>query len=132
MVAILNFRSKQFYSREEVKNRFSRWRPSRISNQQDFSYFLPTSHPDASYQVQERKRKIDFQDGSHNGHLGFPIRTNLAIFDVQVTLMLPTEFQVSWPFSSGEEVKNFQDGHHSSHLGFQIGMILAFFELQVT
>ena len=43
--------------------------------------------------VQEKKRKIDFQDG---GHLGFPIRMILAIFDLQVTLMLPTKFGVNW------------------------------------
>ena len=40
--------------------------------------------------VQEKKRKIDFQDGFHGGHLGFLIGTILAIFDLQVTLMLPT------------------------------------------
>ena len=33
--------------------------------------------------------KIDFPDG---GRLEFPIETILAIFDLQVTLMLPTEF----------------------------------------
>ena len=69
----------------EAKNRFSRWPPWRhswIDTQQDFSYFWSTSHPNASYQVstglsvQEKKRKIDFQDG---GHLGFPIGTILAI-----------------------------------------------------
>ena len=37
---------------------------------------------------------IDFQDGGHGGHLGFLIRTILAIFDLQVTLMLPTKFRV--------------------------------------
>ena len=51
--------------------------------------------------VQEKKRKIDFQ-----GHLGFPIGTILAIFDLQVTLMLPSKFGVNWPFGSGEEAKN--------------------------
>ena len=50
--------------------------------------------------VQE-KPKINFQDGGHRSHLGYPIRTILVIFDLQVTLMLPTKFQVSWPFSSG-------------------------------
>ena len=43
-----------FGSREEAKNRFSRWgswRPSWISDRHDFSYFWSTSHPDASYQV---------------------------------------------------------------------------------
>ena len=51
-------------------------------------------------------RKIDFQDGCHVGHLGYPIGTILAIFDLQVTLMLPSKFGVNWPFSSGEEAKN--------------------------
>ena len=40
--------------------------------------------------VQEKKQKIDFQDGCHGGCLGFPIGTILAIFDLQVTQMLPT------------------------------------------
>ena len=56
--------------------------------------------------VQEKKRKIDFQDGGHGGHLGFQIGTILAIFDLQVTLMLPSNFGVNWPFGSGEEAKN--------------------------
>ena len=30
----------------------------------------------------------------------------LAIFDIQVTPVLPFKFQVNWPFGSGEEVKN--------------------------
>ena len=51
--------------------------------------------------VQEKKRKIDFQDGGHGGHLGFPIRMILAIFDLQVTPMLPTKYQVNWPRGVG-------------------------------
>ena len=31
-----------------------------------------------------------------SSQLGFPIGTNLATFDVQVTLMLPTKFRVNW------------------------------------
>ena len=54
----------------------------------------------------EKKRKIDFQDGCHGGHLGFRIGMILAIFDLQVTLMLPSKFGVNWPFGSGEEAKN--------------------------
>ena len=100
---------------EEAKKRFSRWppwQPSWISDQHYFSYFWSTSHPDASYQVwiglsaQVMKWKIDFQDGGHDGHLGFPIGTILAIFDLQVTPMLPTNFRVNWHLGLGEEAKN--------------------------
>ena len=48
------------------------------------------------------EQNIDFQDG---GHLGFPIGKILAIFDLQVTRMLSTKFQVNWPFGSGEGEK---------------------------
>ena len=77
-----------------------------------FSYFCSTRHPDASYQVSsqlalhyEKKEKIDFQDDSHRGHLAFPIITIFTIFDLQVSLMLPTKIQVNWPFSSKERSK---------------------------
>ena len=33
---------------------------------------------------------------SHGGYLAFPNETILAIFDLQVTLMTPTKFQVNW------------------------------------
>ena len=56
--------------------------------------------------VQEKKRKIDFQDGGHGGHFGVPIGTILAIFDLQDTPMLPSKFGVNWPFGSGEDEKN--------------------------
>ena len=68
-------------------------------------YFLSTSHLDGlesvGLSVQEKKRKIDFQDGGRGGHLGFPIGTILAIFDLQVTPMLPTKYQVNWPRGVG-------------------------------
>ena len=69
----------------------------------DFYRFLSVSHPDASYQisspflwVQEKKRKTDFQDGN-TAKYGFRIGTNLAIFDLQVTLQLPTKSS-QWAF----------------------------------
>ena len=34
------------------------------------------------------------------------IGTILANCDLQVTPMLPTKFQINWPFGSGEEAKN--------------------------
>ena len=37
--------------------------------------------------------KKGFQDGCHGGHLGYLIRTILAILDVQVILMFPSSFE---------------------------------------
>ena len=82
-----------FGSGEEAKNRFSRWllwRPSWISDLHNFYLFLIYKSPRcflASLEsigllVQEKKRKIDFQDGCHGGHLGFLIGKILAIFDL--------------------------------------------------
>ena len=50
--------------------------------------------------------KTDFQDDRHGNHLPFPTGTILAIFDPQVTPLLPTKFQGNWPFGSGEKAKN--------------------------
>ena len=51
---------------------------------------LPTCFESNGLSVLEKKQKIDFQDGCHDGHLGFLIGMILAIFDLQVTLMLST------------------------------------------
>ena len=53
--------------------------------------------------VQEKEFNIGFQDGEH---LGFPIRTSLAIFYLQVTSILRLKFRVNWPFCSKEKVQN--------------------------
>ena len=79
---------------------------------------------------EEAKNRLSRWRGSH---LWFPIRTILAILDLQVTLMLPTKFQVSWPFGSGEEANNtFSRWPPCGHLGFLIRMLLAIFDLHVT
>ena len=80
--------------------------------------------------VQEKKQKTDFQDICHGGHLGFPIGMILAIFYLQVTPMLPSNFGGKWPFGSREEAKN----RFSRWRPFwiPIGTILAIFDLQVT
>ena len=93
---------------EEAKNRCSRWqpwRPSWISDRHDFSFFMykspqcsPLSLESIGLLVQEKKRRIDFQDG---GHFGFPIETILAISVLQVTPMLPLRYQVNWPRGVG-------------------------------
>ena len=55
--------------------------------------------------VQAKKTELDFQDGGFGGHLGFPIKIILAIFDLHVTLILPLKFQVNRYFGSGEGSK---------------------------
>ena len=74
MVAILDFQSEQFKLFYIYK-----------SSQR----FLP-SFESIGLSIQEKKRKIEFQNGCHGSHLGFPKGTTLAIFDQQVTPMLPT------------------------------------------
>ena len=96
---------------ENVQNRFLSWllgQPSWTSDQNDFSYFLIYKSPRyflSNYKpmdlfIQKTKFKIDFQDGNCGGH------ELLAIFDLQVTSMILTRFQVNWPFGSGEEGEN--------------------------
>ena len=66
----------------------------------------------------EEAKKNDFQDGGHGSHLGFLNGTSLAIFDLQVTPLLPTMFQLTF--------------RHGRHVGFPTGTILAIYNLQVT
>ena len=66
-------------------------------------------------------------------HLGFQIGTILAIFDLQVTPMLPECFESNGLLVQEKKRKtDFQDCHHGCHLGFLIEMILAVFDLKVT
>ena len=94
-----------FGSEGDALNRFPRqqpWQPFWISDRNDFTICLSKSHTDASYQVssqqtfrfRRRSEKIYFRDGVYDGHLGFPIRTTLAIFGLLITLMLPNKYKV--------------------------------------
>ena len=76
------------------------------------------------------KHKIDFQDGGHGGHLGFPIQMILAIFDLQVNLILPTEFQVSWLLGSKDVQFRFSRWLLWRPSWILSRMILAVFDLQ--
>ena len=70
------------------------------------------------------------QDGSH---LGFPIRMILATVDLQVTSILPMNFEsIALSVQDKKFKTDFQDGHYSFNLGFPIAMIWAIFYLQVT
>ena len=60
------------------------------------------------------------------------IGTILAIFDLQVTLMLPTKFGDNWPFGSGEVKNRFSRWRLWWPSWISDGMILAIFVPQVT
>ena len=131
-----------FSSGEEAKNIFSRWlswRPSWISDWNNFSYFSSTSHPDASNQVssqlgiQEKKLKIDFQDGRCGGDLGFSIGMIIAILIYMSTrCFLPSFESIGLLVEEKKRKVDFQDGGSGGHLGFLIDTVLAVFNLYVT
>ena len=71
--------------------------------------------------IKEKKHKIDFQDC---GHLEYPIKMILAIFDLQVASILPTKFKsIGLSVQEMKHKIDFQDVGHGSHLGFRIGRI---------
>ena len=100
-------------SGEEAKNRFSRWLPwwpSWISYRQNLSYFLSISHPNASHQVSSQLLFGLGEEAKNRFSRWLPWRPSWisdgqVIFDLQVTLMLPSKFEVNWSFGSGEEAK---------------------------
>ena len=58
------------------------------------------------------------QNGSH---FGFPIRTIFATVDLQVTWILPMNFESFALLVQEKKLKiDFQNGHHDRHLGFPI------------
>ena len=65
---------------------------------------------------------MDLQDG---GLLRFSIGTIVAIFDLQVTLMLLAKIQVNWLSVQEKKLKiDFQDGGPGGHLRFPVETIL--------
>ena len=65
--------------------------------------------------------------------LDFQYRMISAIFDLQVTLILPIKFRLNWPSIQEKKlVIALQDGNCGSHLVFPVGRILAIVDLQVT
>ena len=65
-----------------------------------------TSFESTAFSVQEKKFNIDLQDGVNGGYLGFPIRSVLTAFDLQIISILPMKFCVNWPFGSGDKIQN--------------------------
>ena len=96
--------------------------PAIIFYQQVTSYLLP-SFESVGLSVQEKKFQIHFQDSGSSGHVGFLIRTILAIFD-------QTSFK---SFGLSIQEKYFKiDFQNGGNLVFLIGMLLAISNPQVT
>ena len=94
-------------------------------------YFLP-SFESFGLLIQEKKRKIDFQDGGHGSHLGFPIGTILDILIYKLPQYVIASFEsVGFSVQGKKRIINFQDGSHGGHLRLPIGTILASFYLQL-
>ena len=55
-------------------------------NRHVFRNVLP-NYESTGPSVQEKKRKIDFQDGRHGSHSGFPIGMISAIFDASYQVL---------------------------------------------
>ena len=103
------------FLRSSKHSRWRLWWPSWISNLNYFSFFFIYRPPwyfqwsfeSIGLSVEENNFGIDFQDASCGGHLGILIKMFLAIFDLQVALILPTKFPVKRHFHSGEVQNRF-------------------------
>ena len=118
-----------FGSGDEVKNRFSRWRPwqpSWIFDRNDFSYFGSTVTP-----MLPTKFRVNWHFG-----LGEELKNRFSRrFFIYKTpqCLLPCFESTCFSVQENKQKKiDFQDGCHGGHLGFLIGTILATFDLQVT
>ena len=59
-----------------------------------------------------------------DSHLRFPIRMILATVDLQVTSILPMNFEsIAFLVQKKKFKTDFQDGHHGCNLGFPIATI---------
>ena len=69
-----------------------------------------------------------FSRWGHGGNLGFPIRSILATFDVQVALMLPTKFRVNLSRGVGGDHNSspWGMGTHSRAVTFKVSKAYSF------
>ena len=86
-----------------------------------FFYLEVTLMLPTKFQDQEKKLKIDFQDGHHGGQFRLPVGTILASFNLHSAPILPTMFR---PFRSREEAQNRFSECHVDHLRFPIREVL--------
>ena len=80
-----------------------------VSDQNDFRTFLPTSHPDASYQARSQLPTGSGEAINRFSRWWPSLFSNIRIFSyfyLLVTPMRPIKFQDNWPFISGEKAKS--------------------------
>ena len=97
------------FGSREVQYWLSRWRPSWISNQNNFSYCWSSSHLDTSNCPFGSGEKV--RNRFSKWLLGRPSWISdqndfSYFFYLQVTPILPIKFRANGPFYSGEEVQN--------------------------
>ena len=87
----------------DVVLRSSSWRPSWISELNDFSNlnFFVTVMPPIKFQL-----KRTYILGGDGSHLGYQNETISAILNVHVATMPPTKFQLNSTYGSGGDVEN--------------------------
>ena len=74
----------------------------------------------------------EFQDGRHDGQLGYWNGTILPILNLCVTVMPPIKFQLNRTGLGGDVFEEFQDGRRVGQLGYLNRTILAILNLCVT
>ena len=73
----------------------------------------------------------EFQDGRHDGHLGYQNGLILAILNLYNAPMPPIKFGLNLPWEE-MSFKEFQNGPLGGNLGYWNGTILAILNLWVT
>ena len=128
-----------FGSPAEVQNRFSRWRswqPTPISDRNHFSFFLPTSHPNTSYQISSQLHFGSGEEVQNRFSRWLPwspswISNLYYVSFFQSNSHLRTSYEGFKSIGLSVKDKNckihFQDSVPGSHLGFPIGTIKIFF-----
>ena len=113
------------------------WR-SRISDRNYLAIYLSavprcflSSFESIGFSVEEKKRRIDFQDSGNGCRVGFSIGRILAISNLQVTPMLPTKFRVNWPSGPGGEAQN-RFSRWRPSWNFDRNELASFKDLQIT
>ena len=82
--------------------------------------------------VQEKKHKMYYQNNLYGRFLWCPLGTILAVFDLQIALILPKKFKsVSLSAQEKKLKMDVQDGSYDGHFVILIHTILASFDLQV-